>query len=269
MSSSNPKSSPKNIPPPEGGKQQSTYGRFIPREELNSFSAWAPENIGGSNSGQGVSRQAHKPEAPAKTTSPSEELAHAVKAARQEGYRDGHRDGTVALERFKQEYSAQVSAQLSSLLESLSAQMEDLQQDMARALALSATHLARQAVRSELQTRPELVARVASEALESLLLSARHITLRVHPEDFILVSQGAAEMLSARGARVISDPSMTRGGCMVESDIGLIDGSIESRWRRALASIGCNGEWDETLTAHAESKYADLGDLDDAPEGST
>jgi flagellar assembly protein FliH len=268
MSSSNPKSNLKNVPPPEGGKQ-STYGRFIPREELNSFSAWAPENIGGNKSGPGVARHAAKAEAPQKTASPGEELANALQMARQEGYRDGHRDGTTALEHFKQEYSAQVSAQMGSLLGSLSAQMEDLQQDMARALALAATHLARQTVRSELQTRPELVAQVASEALESLLLSARHITLRVHPEDFVLVSQGAAEMLSARGARVINDPSMTRGGCMVESDIGLIDGTIETRWRRALASIGCDGDWNETSNAQAAGNSAGFGGPDDDHEAST
>jgi flagellar assembly protein FliH len=38
---------------------------------------------------------------------------------------------------------------------------------------------------------------------------------------------------------------MARGGCLVESDIGVIDASIETRWRRTVASLGCDEGWDD------------------------
>lgn len=261
--------------PPDSGK--SPYSRFIPREELNSFSAWSPNNLGGTEPIRGVHRQpapgeAAAPAASAKANGP-EELARAMHGARQQGYQEGYRDGMAALDSFKQSYAAQMSAQVGSLLESLSAQLEDLQQDMARALAVSATHLARQMVRSELRSHPGLVAQVANEALESLLLSARHMTLRVHPDDLALVTQGAAQMLSARGARVVSDTSLTRGGCMLESDIGVIDASIETRWRRAVATIGCDEPWtpdhDPVEQDHAApaSVAADALGIDSASTG--
>ena len=75
----------------------------------------------------------------------------------------GH--GLVALEAFKQSYASQTSAQIGTLMQSLGAEFDGLQQDMARTLAISATHLARQIVRSELVARPALVAQVAHEAL--------------------------------------------------------------------------------------------------------
>ena len=50
-------------------------------------------------------------------------------------------------------------------------------------------------------------------------------------------------MLEARGGRLVSDASVTRGGCLVESDIGVIDGSVEARWRRAAAALGCDESW--------------------------
>lgn len=260
MSSSNPKGGIKNVPPPDGGTRQSTYGRFIPREEINSFEAWAPKNIGGNKPAQGVSRQPSKPEASSKTLTPAEELAQALLKARQEGFREGYADGIAGLDNFKREYAAEVSGQLGAVIESLMAQLEDLQQDMARSLAVCAGRLAKQAVRSELQTRPELVVQVANEALESLLLSARHITLHVHPEDFALISEGAADLLNAREVRMVSDTSITRGGCMVESDIGMIDATIETRWRRALASIGCDSEWDESYRAEGTHAHPDAAE---------
>jgi flagellar assembly protein FliH len=30
----------------------------------------------------------------------------------------------------------------------------------------------------------------------------------------------------------------------VESDIGIIDATLETRWRRAAASLGCDESWD-------------------------
>jgi flagellar assembly protein FliH len=93
-------------------------------------------------------------------------------------------------------------------------------------------------LRSELAARPELVAQVAAEAVNAVLLSARHIRVFVHPEDQTLVELGAGEALAARGARLLGDASLARGGCRVESDLGQIDARIESRWAQAAAMLG-------------------------------
>lgn len=228
-----------NVPPPVGGsKPSSVYSRFIPREELASFSAWTPGDISAADAAArasfgGVSKPSAEPQ-----RSPAEELAAHVEAARQAGYHDGYRDGLAALESFKQSFAQQMTAQIGALMDSSAAQLDALQQQIAAAVATAATSLARQVVRSELAVRPQLVAQVAQEALETLLLSARHVTVRVHPDDHPLVAQGAADVLDARGARLVADPSVSRGGCLVESDIGVIDGTIESRWRRAAATVG-------------------------------
>jgi flagellar assembly protein FliH len=171
-------------------------------------------------------------------------LAEATHAARQSGYQDGYRDGMAALESFKKTFSTQMAAQIGALMASVGDELDALQQDIARTLAVTATHLARQIVRSELVARPEQVVQVATETIDTLLLSARHITLRVHPDDQALVAQGAGELLSARGVRLIGDDSMLRGGCLVESDIGAVDATIESRWRRCTAQLGCAEAWD-------------------------
>jgi len=235
----------RNVPPPAGpgagtGAKAAMYARFIPREELSSFAAWAPGDL----SGAGTS--APGAAAPAESTphvDPAEQHAEQVRAARQSGYQDGYRDGLVALEGFKQSFAHQATLQVGMLVKSIAGQLDAMQQEMAEALAATALSLARQIVRSELAARPESVAAVAQEALETLMLSARHISLRVHPDDQPLVAEGAGELLEARGARLVADPGVARGGCIVESNIGLIDASIEARWRRAAAAIGRDEPW--------------------------
>ena len=219
---------------PGAAPRGSAYTRFIPREEIDSFAAWEPHDLSG-RAGQST---------PAPSAADVEALhAEQVKAARTAGYQDGYRDGLVALEAFKQSFARQATSQVGALLASIGAQLDGLQQDLAQSVAATALALARQVVRSELAQRPESVAHVAQEALETLLLSARHITLRVHPDDQPLVADGAADVLEARGARLVADAAIERGGCIVESSIGVVDASVETRWRRAAATIGLDAPW--------------------------
>jgi flagellar assembly protein FliH len=235
---SNPKDRFRQVPPPPGGgKGAHAYTRFIPREELSGFSAWSPGSLSGEDEQAAAAAAAEPPK------SPEELLSESLRAARQGGYHDGYRDGLAALESFKQSFAQQATAQMGALVQSYGSQMDALQQAMATALADAAVSLARQVVRGELQANPQQVATVAQEAIEALLLSARHVTVRVHPDDQPLVAQGAQEIIAARGARLVGDTAVTRGGCIVESDIGIVDASIEARWRRAAAALGSEASW--------------------------
>jgi flagellar assembly protein FliH len=243
----------KNVPPPKDGAKGSVYSRFIPREELSSFSSWNPETLSGSTMRNGTGALAEDP-APA-----AEILAQQLTTARQGGYQDGYRDGMAALEGFKQGFATQITAQLGRLVESHGAQLDGLQQQLAQAVTQCALTLAREVVRSELALRPEAVVAVAQEAIDTLLLTARHVTVRVHPDDQPLVAQGAGEVLQARGARLIGDASVVRGGCLVDSDIASVDGSVVTRWRRAAASLGSEMTW-AAASAPTGSQDADEED---------
>ena len=220
----------KNVPPPTGSKAGSAYQRFIPREELGDFASWRPGTFGGETA---------EPQAAAPTPEPTAEDWHArTLAARQGGYQDGYRDGLVALESFKQSFAQQATSQIGALLFAFDEQTNALDAEVAQALAQTAVQLARQVLRAELTTRPELVAQVASEAVNAVMLSARHIAVQVHPLDLPLVSEGAEEALAARGARLTANPAIARGGVLVQSDVGAIDARIATRWSQAAAALG-------------------------------
>jgi flagellar assembly protein FliH len=231
-------------------KPASTYARFIPREELQGFSAWQPGALGG---GAAAEASGHQASAPAGARKPeraasAEQIDAVVRAARQAGYQDGYRDGLVALDGFKQSFAQQMTARLNVLVTSFDAQLDALEREMAAAVARTATELARQVVRSELAARPELVAKIAQDAIEAVLHSARHIRVSVHPDDHPLVGQGAGEALSSRGARLVASDAVARGGVMVESDVGSIDARIGTRWAQAAAVLGQGLPFEEPAT---------------------
>ncbi|HMN77990.1 MAG TPA: FliH/SctL family protein [Burkholderiaceae bacterium] len=245
MSSSDARRAPRQVPPPAGGQKNAAYTRFIPREELGSFAAWNPAALSGGTPPPSPLRRATDAAAAAgDAASAADALAAQLRVARQSGYQDGYRDGLVGLDAFKQSYASQVTAQLGALTTAYHAELDALRQQLANAVAATAASVARQTVRSELATRPELIAAVAAEAVDTLLASARHIALRVHPDDEPLVALGAGEALAARGARLVADAAVARGGCSVDSDIGAVDATLATRWARAAAALGCELPWE-------------------------
>jgi flagellar assembly protein FliH len=246
-SKSNPHGTP--TPVPSGRPAQS---RFIPREELQDFAAWRPGSFGNPDapsphpSGKPVERRKAQPApAPAEPPQPTEaDWLDAVKNARDAGYHDGYRDGLVALDAFKQSFAKQMAAQFGQMLASLDGQWDALEREMADAVMRTAVQLARQVVRHELDTRPEIVAKVAQEAVGAIVLSARHLRVRVHPADHAHVAEGAGEAMRARDARLVIDPEIEPGGCVVDSDLGQVDARIGSRWAQAAAIYGRDEAWD-------------------------
>ena len=231
--------------PPRGAPQS----RFIPREELEGFAAWRPGSFGGAPAQ--MPHPADRPEnkvhaaPPAPPAPPTEaEWLEEVRHARETGYQDGYRDGQVALEAFKETFARQMAAQFGALLANLDEQWNGLEQQMALAVTRTAVQLARQVVRHELATRPEIVSRVAQEAVGAIVLSARHLRVRFHPADHQHVLDGSGEALMAREARLVADPGIEPGGCIVDSDLGQVDARIGTRWAAAAAVFGREDTWD-------------------------
>ena len=266
-----------NVATPAGSRAGSSYSRFIPREELGSFTAWQPGALtgterraedrrgeergtterrggaasttpaggvpngagpGGANGGPPGSARPGAAAAGAPPVTTAVEWQARVTAARQAGYQDGYRDGLVALEGFKHSFAQQNTAQIGALLVALDEQMQAMDGVMAQAVARTALLLAQQVLRSEVQTRPEIVAEVARQAINTVMHSARQLTVHVHPQDLPLVSQGAEEALAARGARLRADSSINRGGVLVHSDVGTVDARLDTRWAEAVAAFG-------------------------------
>lgn len=301
---------------PPGGVAPGTpnsYTRFIPREELRGFSAWAPENLedpnvvksapGQSPAGGGVHKAPFAVRAgvagaqgqgPARAQAPGPAGAHiggvpdgkpgsahpasavqtaepepppvdveaVARDARQAGYQDGYRDGLSALESYKQTQAAQMAAfmsdQVGALVNDLHGRLESLEQQLSGRIAGVALELARQVVRSEISLRPELVLTVAEDAMSTLLNSARQVVLRLNPEDHALAQGALEEQMQSRGARLVADPHVSQGGCIVESDIAVVDASVEARWHKVAAAMGVNTDWHGPITPGAtQAPWAD------------
>lgn len=80
-----------------------------------------------------------------------------------------------------------------------------------------------------LDVQPERVRTVVSEALERVR-RAKHVRVRVHPSD-------AAQLVDLE-VEIVEDASVTRGGCVVESELGEVDARLEVRLDALARAIG-------------------------------
>lgn len=97
-----------------------------------------------------------------------------------------------------------------------------------------AVRIAQKIIGEELRTNPEAMVNIARECLRGLSRE-RSLTLRVHPADLDLMRRSIDLLREAAGPKrsidVIADPVISSGGCIVQSEYGMVDARLETQIR--------------------------------------
>ncbi len=98
-----------------------------------------------------------------------------------------------------------------------------------------ATAIAERVIRRQLDRAPDITLALVREALE-MAAGSGDVQLRLHPHDFETLGPHVKRLtkdLSRLGkVEVVPDPSITKGGCRVDTRFGTIDQQLESQLRR-------------------------------------
>ena len=166
-----------------------------------------------------------------------------------QGFAKGHAQATAEGQQRLQDYINQQGAELSrtfgTLFANVQEQIAQSEQVMAQGILELATELARQVVRQELRSNPQVLEPVIREAMGMMAVDCKIAVVRLHPQDMAVVSQMMAREFEHLSMTLIPDPSLTPGGCLVEAAGTVIDGTIEKRWQRAVATLGLQSSWEQ------------------------
>jgi flagellar assembly protein FliH len=134
------------------------------------------------------------------------------------GYAQGERAGAEAA-------AARGDAMLRRLAQTLN-ELGDLRADLVhtseRQVVQLAIAIATRVIHREITLDTELLLAMARVALDRLG-DTSSATIRLHPEDYAAALAVRGVTLSTESVKVTPDPIVSRGGCLVESDFGLID----------------------------------------------
>lgn len=224
------------------------YTRFIPGEEIGIVEQW---NFGA------VDTAAIKLAAQVKVL---EKASDQVKddELRQEGYAEGFVQGqaqtTLEAQRqigdFIANQGQEAAQNFTQLFVSAQAQLADAEQVMARGVLELACELARQVLRHELSVNPTALQPVIQEALGLLAAENKSALVRLNPLDLEVLEDVLRTEFSGLSLTLLADATVTRGGCLVESAGTVVDGTLEKRWMRAIANLGLNSPWEESIAEH-------------------
>jgi flagellar assembly protein FliH len=164
------------------------------------------------------------PPAPPRQSADPPDMGKKIEAAYLQGKEEGLQQ---ANERFESslEIFAQGIEEVSRLRETL---LQNSTHDMLR-LVMS---IARQVIHCELSVNREVILATLGKALNAAVRSDSY-QIKVNPEDLALVTEKKPFFLaSINGLKNIvfeADPQIAQGGCLVESEFGEVDATIESQ----------------------------------------
>lgn len=166
----------------------------------------------------------------------------------EDGFAQGHAQATIEAQHQMADYirqeGQQAANQFAQLFGSAQQQISDAEQTIALGVLKLACEVARHVVRRELSVNPNAVLPVVRESLAMLLSENKTAVIRMHPLDLDILSDNLRQEFSNLALNLVTDATLIRGGCLTEAAGTVIDGTVEMRWQRTVASLGLESTWE-------------------------
>lgn len=98
--------------------------------------------------------------------------------------------------------------------------------------------VARKVVGDTVRLNDEASANALREVLGSMELSGKSVSLLAHPQTLQVLQAQLGDQGELAGIRLKSDPSQLQGGFVLQHPEGAVNASMESRWERAIETLG-------------------------------
>ncbi len=168
------------------------------------------------------------------------------KAGLTEGFRRGFEAGAAHARAEHTEHErrngAQLADRIASLTEDFRRRLETIERSAADEVVGLSLEVARHALRATLAVRPETIVPVVQEALACVFDESVRLHLHLNPIDEALVRDELGPRLAQSNCEIVTDASISAGGCRIETPRAEVDATLETRWRRTLAALGHDGD---------------------------
>lgn len=143
----------------------------------------------------------------------------------EEGLAKGYEEG-LEMAAAQVAQNLQVLTKLTAYVREPLAALDDQVDDELVRFVLAIT---RQVVRREVSVDPQQIVAVVREARAALVDVRGSLRIALHPEEAVLVREMFTSDESLAGIAIEEDPSISRGGCTLNSDTSFVDAQVESR----------------------------------------
>ncbi|HVN47929.1 MAG TPA: FliH/SctL family protein [Bacteroidota bacterium] len=175
--------------------------------------------------------------------SPWQDMTVVIAAAQKESYEQGYAQAMKDREehyanRLREECLQTIKPQREQMNQVVAGvqnawkQFSDSVENVVVTLSLAA---AERVIKKEVQNDDRLILNQIREGLRRIT-GVEHLKLRLHPDDEKIVRQSRTELLanvdSVRDIVVEPDETVSRGGCIIESESGSVDATVETQTKK-------------------------------------
>jgi flagellar assembly protein FliH len=164
-----------------------------------------------------------------------------MKRIKDDAYAKGLNDGVAKAQKDVESFYNSKLEQLSesiSKLENLSEEVSSLTNGIEKELVHTSIDIAKEVLNSEITYNSGQVAINLSRSLIKKIDDAKEIKIRVNRSDYEILKIGLKDL---ENVEVVPDGAVTKGGVIIISDVGTIEGNIMERYKkireRVLAKI--------------------------------
>ena len=156
-------------------------------------------------------------------------------------YKTGHEKGVKETQETLQEHNDDLNIQflksittLDEAVQKLDTFLNSIEDDLVEASSI----IAKKIIKKELEENSHEVAINLAKTFLEDLKEASTITLKVHPKDAAYIEE---HFKTEKNIKIDADDAINKGGIIILSDIGNIDGNIQTRLEKAMALIEREG----------------------------
>jgi len=169
------------------------------------------------------------------------EFDEKLNSQREEAFKTGKEEGMKEAQASFQEHNDQLNIQLVKSITTLDEQVHALKNFLTtieEELVSASIIIAKKIIKKELNENSQEVAKTLAMSFLADLKEASTITLKVNPEDAKHLEEHFSK---EKNIMIASDDAINKGGIIILSDIGNIDGNIQTRMEKAIALIEREG----------------------------
>ena len=162
----------------------------------------------------------------------AERLEAELKALRQQARDEGFQQGLAEAN----DQMAAAMARWTQALDQLAGPLHQVDEELELQLVQLTSAIARQVLRREIELNPEMIIGVLREALASLPVSAKDVSVCLHPDDAQLIRERGLHNENSDWS-LQESVSLQRGDCEIQSPVTYIDERVNSRLNKVVAEL--------------------------------
>ncbi len=170
----------------------------------------------------------------------SAKLALLEQEAYEKGFAQGQKDGELIGRKKYETLANRLAEILKNLEKDLSEHILALEPQLLALVKLMVEKL----VLKEVDTDAQPIKASLREALKHVVEQTQ-VKIHLHPDDTEFLDEILAELREEfskiKDFEIVPNPNLKRGGCLLETDFGLVDATLERRWQEILKRLEDEG----------------------------